>query len=252
MSDASTRGWGSPGAPGSPAAAQYRKQHIVTIDVGGVRLLVRREVAPLFAGFIRAIVAGGYSLDGRADDWGYASRYIRGLEAQHVLSNHAWGLAVDLNAADHPLGRRGTGVPDWVVKEAHRWGLFWGGNYKTRPDEMHFEYVDRPEDVARHLASAQPTVHAAAAAPHEEDFMRDYVVVDIPDPRPDGAQVVAVPGHRYSKTAAVTIKANDDGRPVHATVQTCAFGDGLLLSFIGFDGKPVPTGKVGVVLVTVA
>ena len=147
MPTASERGWGNPGAPGSREAAAYRKAHIVTIDVGGVRLQVRREAAPLFAGFINEIVIGGYDLSGRADDWGYASRYIRGYEAKRVLSEHAWGLAIDLNAQDHPLGRRGTGVPDWVVDAGHRWGLSWGGDYKNRPDEMHWEVLATPAET---------------------------------------------------------------------------------------------------------
>lgn len=161
---AADRGWGSPGAPGSPAAAQYRKQHIVTIDVGGVRLQVRREVAPLFAGFIMQIVQGGYDLSELADDWGYASRYVRGYEAQKILSNHAWGLAVDLNATTNPMtsdGKVHTDMPDWVVDAANRWSLAWGGDYKSRrKDPMHFEFTGTPADAANLIMSMHPATHS--------------------------------------------------------------------------------------------
>lgn len=156
MTTAADRGWGDPGPPGSTAGKQYRLEHIVGIDAGGARLYVRRELAHIFKGFVDEIVEKGYKIDGHADDWGFAHRPIRGYENRYAaskdprwLSNHSWGLAVDLNATDHPLGKRGTGVPQYVVEAARRWGLFWGGNYSGRPDEMHFEFLGRPEDVAR-------------------------------------------------------------------------------------------------------
>lgn len=101
------------------------------------------------------------------------------------------------------------------------------------------------------------TERAAVAELLKGNLMRKYVVVDVPPPRADGAQVVGVPGVSFAKTAAVSIKANDDGRPVLATVQPVAYMDALLLSFVGFDvdaagkPKPVPAGKVGIVLTLV-
>lgn len=167
MADAKARGWGDPGTPGTASAEAYRKKHIVTIDVGGVRLSVRREVAPLFAGFIVSIVKQGYDLAKRADDWGYICRYIRGFEAQKTLSNHSWGLAIDLNAQDHPLGRRNTGVPRFVVEAAYDHGLFWGGDYKNRADEMHFEFTGTPDDAANLIASMHPPTD------QEDDLLPD-------------------------------------------------------------------------------
>ena len=154
MTTAADRGWGDPGAPGSSAGVQYRREHIIGVDAGGVRLYVRRELARIFKGFVDEIVAKGYKIDGHADDWGFAHRPIRGYESRYektkdpeYLSNHSWGLALDLNASDHPLGRRGTGVPSFVVETAHRYGLSWGGDYVNRPDEMHFEWLRLRSEV---------------------------------------------------------------------------------------------------------
>jgi hypothetical protein len=53
------------------------------------------------------------------------------------LSMHAWGLAIDVNARDNPLGA--TPVMDQrVVEVFERWGFDWGGHWR-RPDGMHFE-----------------------------------------------------------------------------------------------------------------
>jgi hypothetical protein len=80
---------------------------------------------------------------GQLDDWGYALRRISGSNS---WSNHASGTALDLNALKHPQGRRGTFTPR-QERLIRRW-LFdhdscvrWGGDYRTRADEMHFEVV---------------------------------------------------------------------------------------------------------------
>lgn len=58
------------------------------------------------------------------------------------LSNHAWGTAFDINAALYPLGTKHVtlGYLELVpVAEALGWA--WGGNFKVRPDPMHWELV---------------------------------------------------------------------------------------------------------------
>lgn len=73
--------------------------------------------------------------------WGYAYREVRGGSS---LSNHASGTAIDLNAPQHPLGRSGTFTPAQVTKIRGKLydlggSVRWGGDYRTRKDEMHFE-----------------------------------------------------------------------------------------------------------------
>lgn len=115
------RGWGWPGAPGSAEERRYR-QNITTIEVAGIRLAVRKEVAPIFVGFIKDMVTAGYRFDEVRDDWGWANRDIRGRPG--VKSNHAWGLAVDLNATRNPMGSRRTEFDRQEVTDlAKRWGL---------------------------------------------------------------------------------------------------------------------------------
>lgn len=78
------------------------------------------------------------------DDWGFASRPIRGDAV--TLSNHASGTAMDLNAMAHSLGA----VDTFTAKQERaiharllwmRGVIRWGGDYVHRKDEMHYEVV---------------------------------------------------------------------------------------------------------------
>ena len=104
--------------------------------------------APLFEGFIAEIVANGYKVTSY-DVGGYTFRCTGGSNPNgwrcdgdvDDLSNHAWGLAVDMNSATNPADagyvRVGgatacatpmrTDIPRWVVQTAEKWGLYWGG-----------------------------------------------------------------------------------------------------------------------------
>lgn len=89
------------------------------------------------------------------------------------------------------------------------------------------------------------------AAPEADLF--ESRVVTIPPPRADGAQVVAQdvngkPLGVFHHDVVATIKSNDDGRPVRADVQVCAYGEALLLSFVSLDGGPAGQGNVEVIL----
>ena len=78
-------------------------------------------------------------------------RAIRG--ATTTLSNHSSGTAIDINAADHPLGAEGT-VPSnmhsKIGAKARSLGLKWGGDYRGRKDEMHFEVNLKPDQWRDH------------------------------------------------------------------------------------------------------
>lgn len=82
--------------------------------------------------------------------WGWNYRAVRGATA---LSNHASGTAVDFNATRHVLGRRGTFSAAQVaairrILSSLDGTVRWGGDYTSRPDEMHFEINASPARVA--------------------------------------------------------------------------------------------------------
>lgn len=111
---------------------------------------------------------------GILDDWGYAERPIRdGVE----LSNHASGTAEDLNATRHPLGARGT-FPRAKAAAIRKHLLVkfegvirWGGDYVNRADEMHFEIVGTPGEVARVAAKIRAANRVAVESPTLLDIL---------------------------------------------------------------------------------
>ncbi len=179
---------------------QYGASELATYTVPGsdTRLSVRKEVAPLLIGLARDFHATVEPLD-RKSCWGHAPRKVRGGSA---WSYHAPGIAVDLNADAHPMGRRGTFNPSreaavraLLAKYTYVGGrLFrWGADYHTRADEMHFEIVV-PRGVALDAAHSlqqepAPLVIAqqgAAVSVGHEAGSRDLSLVS---PRQSGDDV---------------------------------------------------------------
>jgi hypothetical protein len=171
VSDARTRGWGDPDSAG------YRQNHIVGVTAGGVTVYVRREIAGLVRGLLSELVQRGYRLDQRQDDWGYNNRDIRGRPG--VKSNHAWGLAIDINSATNPMtedGRVHTDMPGWFREVAHKWGFFWGADYSgSRRDPMHVEFLGTPADVSKYPTNRAP-VPSTPVDDEEEDVRYRYWV----------------------------------------------------------------------------
>jgi len=95
------------------------------------------------------------------DDWGYAERNVRG---GGDISNHASATAVDINATRHVLGERGTFTTEQTAEIRTILGevdnvVRWGGDYRGRADEMHFEIVGSVAEVtavADRLRAATP------------------------------------------------------------------------------------------------
>lgn len=66
----------------------------------------------------------------------FNARFIAGTTS---LSNHAFGMAIDFDAAQNGRGTRGQ-IPPVVVDVFKDWGFAWGGDWKWT-DPMHFELV---------------------------------------------------------------------------------------------------------------
>jgi hypothetical protein len=137
---------------GWEASAKPESIHVKSYAIPGTQLKIRcaEAVAPLIVGFCKEFNELIEPLDGgQLDDWGFAFRNVRGSTDR--LSNHASGTAIDLNATKHVLGKIGTFPAEKVPMIralAKKYGLFWGGDYKNRPDEMHFEINVSPKKVS--------------------------------------------------------------------------------------------------------
>lgn len=153
---ATTRGWGKPGT-----------QKTKNATGGGISVPVAKEVAPIFSDLFNQLAAAGYDLDGHEDDWGMCFRPVRGYEDEYrrtknekYLSNHSWGLAVDLNSSRNPMTSDPKAKREFKanvvdpILERYKGKLIWGGEYNSsRKDYMHFEFVGTPKDAAAVAAS---------------------------------------------------------------------------------------------------
>jgi hypothetical protein len=110
------------------------------------KLKCAESVGPLLAAFAAEFHTLIEPIDeGTYDDWGYAFRMVRGSTDR--LSCHSSGTAIDLNATKHPLGKAGTFPAEKIPMLralAKKYGLKWGGDFKSRPDDMHFEVEISP------------------------------------------------------------------------------------------------------------
>lgn len=143
---------------GWPASDEPRTIGVEAYAIPGTKIKIRcaKKVAPLIINFCAEFNEKVEKLEGGAlDDWGYSYRAIRGQEDAGNLSNHASGTAVDLNATKHPLGKRNTfsDTQEITIRSlAKKYGLRWGGDYKNRADEMHFEIALTPVQVKERIA----------------------------------------------------------------------------------------------------
>ncbi len=169
-------GWFFNGASynGSAALAGWEAAFVTNPNqIGSVRpgqLSSQADALPLFIGFLAEIQAGGYRVFNGTGAYSFrctasTRKDCRGL-TRSSLSNHAFGLATDLNTSQNPMqtqyGINGasacqtpmkTDMPQWVIQVAEKWGLYWGGygwsrgcsspaEFKTSAsrDPMHFEF----------------------------------------------------------------------------------------------------------------
>lgn len=139
---------------GWPASQDRAAIGIKSYPIKGtsIKIACAEAVAPLLVSFCAEFneliepIAGG-----QLDDWGYCFRMVRGTTDK--LSNHSSGTAIDLNASKHSLGKVGTFPAEKVPMIralAKKYGLAWGGDYRNRVDEMHFE-VNLPPAKAKAL-----------------------------------------------------------------------------------------------------
>lgn len=99
------------------------------------RIYVNKEMAPALNQAFGNIVDRG--LQKLVNEYGGCFE-IRKSRGRSELSVHSWGLAIDINPTENPLGSAGK-MPVELVKCFTDAGFVWGGTF-TRPDPMHFQY----------------------------------------------------------------------------------------------------------------
>ena len=122
--------------------ALFEPRHIVPVPIltaGGFphTVFCHRAIAPKIAAIFAALRGQGHESLVRSYDGCFVHRDTRGVPH---LSIHAWGLAIDLNAYEFPLGSTKRQDPI-LIRAFAAYGFFYGGNFKHRLDPMHWEYT---------------------------------------------------------------------------------------------------------------
>jgi hypothetical protein len=124
---------------GDPRTPDWQQKNLTTVKLpNGQSWQVDRQAAPSFEGLLQELAKTGYTPQSSG---GYNYRSIRGSDK---LSQHAFGNAIDINAATNPRLLPGqavvTDMPANIGDIAKKYNIEWGGNWK-RPDAMHFEWT---------------------------------------------------------------------------------------------------------------
>lgn len=126
---------------GEPGAA-YQEQHCELWEVQkdfpwfpAKKLLINKEFKnKLFAAFTN-LQKAGIQGEIKTFDGCYNDRSVRGRASQSL---HAWAMAIDINAATEKLAQNSTHFTGQFLAIMKAAGLFWGGDWKSRKDSMHF------------------------------------------------------------------------------------------------------------------
>lgn len=191
------------------AADAGRKDRMVVIPVFRTHTEVNQRIADAVRALARALESTGYPA---ARVGGFNDRVIHGTTRRSL---HAYGIAVDVDAAHNPhrrgkpgparfspgadlaarradvaAGRADTDfTPEQIAAvhgirtvDGHR-VFFWAGGWRTSPDAMHFQIDVTPEELARGLAgAAAPTREAFETGEFEVDeFEADGFEYDLVD-----------------------------------------------------------------------
>ncbi len=117
--------------------AEWARQHIATevVPILGA-VTCNKVVFPQLRAALQDIHQQG--LDDKIHPEQYAGCYYpRFIAGTSTLSNHAFGLALDINAVENQRGTVGL-IDRGVVAAFEKWGFTWGGDWRYT-DPMHFE-----------------------------------------------------------------------------------------------------------------
>lgn len=176
--------WGEPcKTAGGFKRIEFSNGTAVTVAAGIAELVRRLGNETIRRGYeIRSGVTGSYNC-----------RHISGTNS---YSNHAWGLAIDINWDTNPWSSTlKTDMPDWMVELWTAYGFRWGGGYR-KPDAMHYEYMGTRENADAHTRWAiatklgeAPTVEEKPVEPSPGEYELGERVLQVAKPKMRGNDV---------------------------------------------------------------
>jgi hypothetical protein len=136
-------------APGRPGYLEidptWVAQHIVTVRLPVVGTVTcNRALIPQLRAAMADLRDRGLASLVQSADGCLAPKYVN-RDPTAMISHHAWGIAIDLNASTNPYGAPPHQDPR-LVHVMERWGFIWGGTFIV-PDGNHFEYRRTPVGI---------------------------------------------------------------------------------------------------------
>jgi hypothetical protein len=128
--------WGDPNTREDEGKYMVLWDVPTSLEIGVIpkRLYCNRAmIEPLTKAF-NNIISRGLINQLKTWDGCFNIRKKRGATSQSL---HAWGIAIDINAAWNPFGKKGNMSPE-LVKCFTDAGFDWGGTW-SKPDFMHFQ-----------------------------------------------------------------------------------------------------------------
>lgn len=126
---------------GNPDDADFEQDYLVSVThaFGGksVTFACHKAMAPKLHNVWQTLTDQGKLGVIKTFDGCYNNRSVRGSTAKSL---HAWGLAIDINAADFPLGSMSRQDHDLTVAFEEQ-GFWYGGDYHGRKDPMHYQFA---------------------------------------------------------------------------------------------------------------
>lgn len=125
---------------GNPYDPNWAGNHLTRIQTPEGSVTVNKLAGKAFKGFLTALAARGY--DAKSVQ-GYNLRTKNNGTGTKELSNHAYGMAIDIDPGSNPqvFGKKAKhSLPSWVGTLANKYGILWGGDWNSQKDYMHFEY----------------------------------------------------------------------------------------------------------------
>lgn len=99
------------------------------------RIFINKDFKEKLAIALKSIEQAGLQEEIITFDGCYMERKVRGSSK---ISLHSWGMACDFNSNQERLGQKETKWTPKFIELMKAAGLFWGGDYQTRKDNMHF------------------------------------------------------------------------------------------------------------------
>tara|TARA_R110000868_G_scaffold400868_1_gene675602 strand:- start:6737 stop:7165 length:429 start_codon:yes stop_codon:yes gene_type:complete len=99
------------------------------------KILINKEFKDKLFNAFTQLEKEGLHTEIKTFDGCYNDRAVRGKSS---TSLHAWCMAVDMNSAIEKLAQIKTNWSKRFIEIMIASGIFWGGNWQSRKDNMHF------------------------------------------------------------------------------------------------------------------